>query len=249
LQLAFPAQALNAADPAASPCSLRCAKDIEWPHTLQLGTEFLVKVIVCIFWSLVAVASAFAEEPREDAIIRLEKEAYAKVENTIKQEFDGAVATIKKSAPNQEAEDTAIGVTKTIFYNKANISAECMGDGETRFKSCFDAKLDELMINFRLLTDYADFFAGKDLVRCEVEARLFKREQLLPLYDFLKGDRIFLYDLGAADATTLKRLGKAACELDAFKPNLTSAEVDLRIAIFPVGFVDVRAPALMQPLL
>ena len=34
----------------------------------------------------------------------------------------------------------------------------------------------------------------------------------------------------AEQAATLKRLAKAAYELDAFKPNLTRAEVDLRIA-------------------
>jgi Protein of unknown function (DUF3072) len=34
----------------------------------------------------------------------------------------------------------------------------------------------------------------------------------------------------AEQAATLKRLAKAAYELDAFKPNLTRAEADLRIA-------------------
>ena len=35
----------------------------------------------------------------------------------------------------------------------------------------------------------------------------------------------------AEQAATLKRLAKAAYELDAFKPNLTHAEADLRIAV------------------
>jgi hypothetical protein len=35
----------------------------------------------------------------------------------------------------------------------------------------------------------------------------------------------------AEQAATLKRLAKAAYELDAFKPNLTRAEADLRIAV------------------
>jgi len=35
----------------------------------------------------------------------------------------------------------------------------------------------------------------------------------------------------AEQAATLKRLAEAAYELDAFKPNLTRAEADLRIAI------------------
>ena len=35
----------------------------------------------------------------------------------------------------------------------------------------------------------------------------------------------------AAQAATLKRLAEAAYELDAFKPNLTGAEADLRIAM------------------
>jgi hypothetical protein len=34
----------------------------------------------------------------------------------------------------------------------------------------------------------------------------------------------------AKQAATLKRLAKAAYELDAFKPNLTRAEADVRIA-------------------
>ena len=39
----------------------------------------------------------------------------------------------------------------------------------------------------------------------------------------------------AEQAATLKRLAKAAYELDAFKPNLTRAEADLRIAALKVG--------------
>jgi len=35
----------------------------------------------------------------------------------------------------------------------------------------------------------------------------------------------------AAQAATLERLAEAAYELDAFKPNLTRAEADLRIAM------------------
>jgi hypothetical protein len=35
----------------------------------------------------------------------------------------------------------------------------------------------------------------------------------------------------AEQAATFKRLAKAAYELDAFKPNLTRAEADLRIAV------------------
>ena len=35
----------------------------------------------------------------------------------------------------------------------------------------------------------------------------------------------------AAQAATLKKLAQAAYELDAFKPNLTSAEADIRIAM------------------
>jgi hypothetical protein len=36
--------------------------------------------------------------------------------------------------------------------------------------------------------------------------------------------------MAAEQAATLKRLAEAAYELDAFKPNLTRAEADLRIA-------------------
>jgi hypothetical protein len=35
----------------------------------------------------------------------------------------------------------------------------------------------------------------------------------------------------AAQAATLERLAEAAYELDAFKPNLTRAEADLRVAM------------------
>ena len=35
----------------------------------------------------------------------------------------------------------------------------------------------------------------------------------------------------AAQAATLKKLAQAAYELDAFKPNLTNAEADIRIAM------------------
>jgi Protein of unknown function (DUF3072) len=35
----------------------------------------------------------------------------------------------------------------------------------------------------------------------------------------------------AAQAATLKRLAEAAYELDAFKPNLTRAEAEIRIAM------------------
>jgi hypothetical protein len=35
----------------------------------------------------------------------------------------------------------------------------------------------------------------------------------------------------AGQAATLKQLAKAAYELDAFKPNLTRADADLRIAM------------------
>jgi hypothetical protein len=43
----------------------------------------------------------------------------------------------------------------------------------------------------------------------------------------------------AAQAATLKRLAQAAYELDAFKPNLTRTEADIRIAISPQVLVSV----------
>jgi hypothetical protein len=47
----------------------------------------------------------------------------------------------------------------------------------------------------------------------------------------------------AEQAATLKRLAKAAYELDAFKPNLTRAEADLRIAALSakLKLLDERA--------
>ena len=43
-------------------------------------------------------------------------------------------------------------------------------------------------------------------------------------------------------AATLKQLAKAAYELDAFKPNLTRAEADLRIAMLTAKLKLLDAP-------
>jgi hypothetical protein len=43
-------------------------------------------------------------------------------------------------------------------------------------------------------------------------------------------------------AATLKRLATAAYELDAYKPNLTSAEADLRIAALAAKFKLIGEP-------
>jgi hypothetical protein len=48
----------------------------------------------------------------------------------------------------------------------------------------------------------------------------------------------------AAQAATLKRLAEAAYELDAFKPNLTGAEADLRIAMLTAKLKLLGEPPL-----
>lgn len=166
-------------------------------------------IITWIFWSLVAVATAFAEEPNEDAITRVEKSWYDHIENDIKQEFESAVAIFQKNPRNvsKQVLDLALIGFKTLSYNKANIHAECAGevarsktptdtptDFEARYKRCLDPKLGELLINYKIESDYIGYFKDKGTVRCEIEARLFERERLLPPYDFLKGDGVALYD-------------------------------------------------------
>jgi len=46
----------------------------------------------------------------------------------------------------------------------------------------------------------------------------------------------------AEQAATLKQLAKAAYELDAFKPNLTRAEADLRIAMLTAKLKRLDGP-------
>jgi hypothetical protein len=46
----------------------------------------------------------------------------------------------------------------------------------------------------------------------------------------------------AEQAATLKRLAEAAYELDAFKPNLTRAEADVRIAMLTAKLKLLDAP-------
>ena len=45
----------------------------------------------------------------------------------------------------------------------------------------------------------------------------------------------------AAQAATLKSLARAAYELDAFKPNLTRTEADIRIAMLTANTKSLRA--------
>jgi hypothetical protein len=47
----------------------------------------------------------------------------------------------------------------------------------------------------------------------------------------VEADRIPILRMTAEQAATLRRLAEAAYELDAFKPNLTRAEADVRIAM------------------
>ena len=53
----------------------------------------------------------------------------------------------------------------------------------------------------------------------------------LPPARAAEADRYPILGMTAEQAATLRRLAEAAYELDAFKPNLTRAEADLRIAI------------------
>jgi hypothetical protein len=59
-------------------------------HRTRLGKRLTVRIAASIFWSFAAVASAFAEEPPEDAIAAVERSHYASIENDIRNEFEGA---------------------------------------------------------------------------------------------------------------------------------------------------------------
>jgi len=62
---------------------------------------------------------------------------------------------------------------------------------------------------------------------CGVVAFLFVIERSAPLIGSVTDDR----PMTAAQAATLKRLAEEAYELDAFKPNVSRAEADIRIAM------------------
>ena len=62
---------------------------------------------------------------------------------------------------------------------------------------------------------------------CGVVAFLFVIERSAPLIGSLTDDR----PMTAAQAAMLKRLTEEAYELDAFKPNISRAEADIRIAM------------------
>ena len=80
------------------------------------------------------------------------------------------------------------------------------------------------------------FFPGSGFVRCDsvrdtVQAQHTSRRFPAP-WTIEELDPITANQpMTAEQAVTLKRLAEAAYELDAFKPNLTRAEADLRIAM------------------
>jgi hypothetical protein len=178
-------------------------------HRTRLGKGLTVRIAAWIFWSFVAAATAFAEEPSKKAIAARERSYYAYIENDIKQQFDTAMAEFKqtpKRDTSKRTQDDAIDGIKTMFYNKASIHATCAGEMlkiqsktpaeslQTRFDSCLDAKLGEIVMLNKIISEYGKVFTLETAVRCEMEARLFERELLLPPYDFLKGGAAILID-------------------------------------------------------
>jgi hypothetical protein len=167
------------------------------PHALALS-------LALMSWSVVAVA----ESPSKEAIARAEQNAFASVEHIVKEEFEAARKTVKqhaKPSASEQVQDKAIGYIRMLYYNKASIYAECMAMGLTaRAKSqpesqiseaedCVNAKLRQVIAFSNLLTEYGSSLAPGS-ARCELAARLFEREILLPPYGFLKGDGAMLLD-------------------------------------------------------
>jgi hypothetical protein len=167
----------------------------------------LVKIVAWISLSFIAVATAFAEELNKDAITRAEQSYYAFIENDIKKEFDSALELLMKHEGNSSKKqmDDAADSIKTLYYNKANTYVSCVGEiirskvpAEMRddaFSNCLKPRLVELAISQQLVSDYDKVFTFEATARCEMEARLFERELLLPPYEFLKredgGTRLF----------------------------------------------------------
>ena len=159
----------------------------------------MIKIIAFI-WSCFVVSTCLAldkyltGEPPKD-----EKAFYARIENDLKKEYEAVVASLTRKKPLTKAEhDKALDSIKFIFYNRANVYATCWGEylllkalghptieQEAHFKSCIDEKLLAFMIMGEL-TDHVGALPPGTGDRCEMLARLFERELLLPPYDFLK---------------------------------------------------------------
>ena len=155
--------------------------------------------IIAFIWSYFVVATCFAldpyltGEPPKD-----EKAFYARIENDLKKEYEALVASLTRKKLTKAEQDKALDGIKFIFYNRANVYATCWGEylqlkalghptieQEAHFKSCIDEKLSAFMIMVEL-TDYLGVLPPGTGARCEMLARLFERELLLPPYDFLK---------------------------------------------------------------
>jgi hypothetical protein len=73
-------------------------------------------------------------------------------------------------------------------------SGESQQDGMLRVSSCRKEWKEQWDIMGTLLSDYQKLFTVGEYHQCELEARLFERELLLPADDFLKGDGVYLVD-------------------------------------------------------
>jgi hypothetical protein len=157
--------------------------------------------------------TAFAEGPNNDALARFEQGFYALIKDDIKQQYDRFVAkyteeAAKKNATTQEQQhDTQIAISwlKDTSYYRANAMVTCASEirrtatpaeeqsqDMTRYQSCVKERMNDWMI-FNKLSEYASLLPREARVRCELEARLFEREILLPPYDFLKGAQLIDY--------------------------------------------------------
>jgi hypothetical protein len=106
----------------------------------------------------------------------------------------------------QKTLDAFIPIKNLYLYNLVNATAACIGEmtrtkkpGETASElmagvdKCSKGWEDRWNIMMTITKDYRGL-----TVQCELEARLFERELLLPPYDFLKGHGIILLDPGVA---------------------------------------------------
>jgi hypothetical protein len=164
----------------------------------------MVSMSAWITLPFIGIATVVSAEEPKNSVVETEKTFYAAIERTIKQEFDDAVAELKRAAStknlSQKVYDGAFNGIKFTFYNKANFQVTCLGDvlrspvpGETsadikaRAQSCYDAKAADFMILGKL-ADYAAALSPGISIQCQIEARLFERELLLPPYEFLKDE-------------------------------------------------------------
>jgi hypothetical protein len=159
------------------------------------------------------VASA---EPKWSTVTDEELAFYRYIEPGINEQYEKTVAELMEVArkrgtlpDSKEQMDKFTEAIQDIFYNKASINAYCgralkseraksksEADIEAQFKKCLEEEMADAMEFLKLGFEYFDIVA-KGSARCEMNARLFRREARLPPYDFLKSGNPHLLDYRA----------------------------------------------------